>query len=372
MIKTLTIRLYPTKEQEVLFRKHIGAMRYIYNWALNKNNILYKNKKIKYSSFELSKQLTQYKKECLWLNEISSATLREAIRDLDKAYVNFYKGRSKLPKFKSKKYSKLTFYSRYEKVYFKEDVVNLEKIGKVKYKSSYDINLAKISKFKNPHISFNGRCWVLTIGIDMNNTIEKLTNESLGIDLGIKELAICSNNMVFPNINKGYVIKNLEKRLRRLQRKVSRKYEKNKQGNKYNKTCNIVRLEKQIKKLHRKLYNIRQNYIHQVTSTIVRTKPCRIVMEDLNIKGMMKNKHLSKAIQQQKLYEFTRQMKYKCEWLGIEFIQANRFYPSSKTCSNCGHIKKDLKLSDRTYICEECGLVINRDLNASINLANYR
>ena len=372
MIKTLTIRLYPSKEQEILFRKHIGAMRYIYNWSLDKNNNLYKEQNKKYSSVELGKMLTQYKKECLWLNEISNATLKESIRDLDKAYTNFYKGRAKLPKFKSKKKFKETFYSRYDKIYFKESMVNLEKIGKVKYRSSYDIDLTQISKFKNPHVSFNGRCWVLTIGVEIDNTIEQLINESLGIDLGIKELAICSNNMTFPNINKGYVIKKLEKRLRRLQRKVSRKYLKNKKGASYVKTSNIIKLEMQIKKLYRKLYNIRQNYIHQTTSTIVKTKPYRIVMEDLNISGMMKNKRLAKSIQQQKFYEFIRQIKYKCEWNGIEFVQVDRFYPSSKTCSCCGYMKKDLKLSDRTYICPECGLTINRDLNASINLANYR
>ena len=372
MIKTLTIRLYPSKEQEILFKKHIGSMRHIYNWALGKNNKIYKEQKKKYSSVELGKMLTQYKKECLWLNDISNATLKESIRDLDKAYTNFYKGRAKLPRFKSKKKSKEIFYSRCDRLYFKENIVNLDKIGKVKYRSSYDIDLTQISKFKNPHVSFNGRCWVLTIGIEIDNTIEQLTNESLGIDLGIKELAICSNNMVFSNINKGYVIKNLEKRLRRLQRKVSKKYLKNKEGSRYVKTSNIIKLEKQIKRLHRKMYNIRQNYIHQATSTIVKTKPRRIVMEDLNIRGLMKNKHLAKSIQQQKFYEFIRQMKYKCEWNGIDFIQANRFYPSSKTCSCCGHIKKDLKLSDRTYICSECGLTIDRDLNASINLANYR
>ena len=372
MIKTLTRRLYPSKKQEILFKKHIGAMRYIYNWALNKNNLLYKEQKKKYSTVELGKMLTKYKKECLWLNEVSNATLKESLRDLDRAYTNFYKGRANLPKFKSKKKSKEIFYSRHDRLYFKENIVNLENIGKVKYKSSYDIDLTQISKFKNPHISFNGRCWILTIGIEIDNTIEQLTNESLGIDLGIKELAICSNNMVFPNINKGYVIKKLEKRLRRLQRKVSKKYIKNKKGVSYVKTSNIIKLEKQIKKLHRKLYNIRQNYIHQVTSIIVKTKPYRIVMDDLNVIGMMKNKHLSKSIQQQKFYEFIRQMKYKCEWNGIEFIQVDRFYPSSKTCSCCGNVKKDLKLSDRTYICSECGLTIDRDLNAAINLANYR
>ena len=371
-MKSLKIRLYPTKEQEILFKKHIGAERYIYNWGLSLNNELYKTDKKKYSTVDLGKMLTQYKKEVLWLNEISNATLKESIRNLDKAYTNFYKKRAELPKFKSKKHCKLSFYSRYDKIYFKDNVVNLEKIGKVKYKSSYDIDLTKIFKFSNPHVSYNGRCWVLTLGIETKIEEIKLTNEVIGIDLGIKDLAICSNNMVFRNINKTKVVKNLEKRLRRLQRKVSRKYDMNKKGGSYNKTSNIIKLEERIKKLHRKLNNIRQDYIHKSTTSIVKAKPCRVVMEDLNIKGMMKNKHLSKAIQQQKLYEFIRQMKYKCEWLGIEFVQVDRFYPSSKTCSCCGNIKKDLKLSDRTYICQECGLVIDRDLNASINLANYR
>ena len=371
-MKSLKIRLYPTKEQEILFKKQIGAERYIYNWGLSLNNELYKTDKKKYSTVDLGKMLTQYKKEVLWLNEISNATLKESIRNLDKAYTNFYKKRAELPKFKSKKHCKLSFYSRYDKIYFKDNVVNLEKIGKVKYKSSYDIDLTRISKFSNPHVSYNGRCWVLTLGIGTKIEEIKLTNEVIGIDLGIKDLAICSNNMIFRNINKTKVVKNLEKRLRRLQRKVSRKYDMSKKGGSYNKTSNNIKLEERIKKLHRKLKNIRQDYIHKSTTSIVKTKPCRVVMEDLNVRGMMKNKHLSKAIQQQNLYEFIRQMKYKCEWLGIEFVQVDRFYPSSKTCSCCGNIKKDLKLSDRTYICQECGLVIDRDLNASINLANYR
>lgn len=371
-MKSLKIRLYPTKEQEILFKKHIGAERYIYNWGLDLNNELYKAEKKKYSTNDLGKMLTRYKKECLWLNEVSNATLKESIRNLDKAYTNFYKKHAELPKFKSKKHCKLSFYSRYDKIYFKDNVVNLEKIGKVKYKSSYDIDLTKIFKFSNPHVSYNGRCWVLTLGIETKIEEIKLTNEVIGIDLGIKDLAICSNNMVFRNINKTRIIKSLEKRLHRLQCKVSKKYDMNKEGRSYIKTSNIIKLEERIKKLHRKLNNIRQDYIHKSTTSIVKAKPCRVVMEDLNVKGMMKNKHLSKAIQQQKFYEFIRQMKYKCEWNGIEFVQANRFYPSSKKCSCCGNIKKDLKLSNRTYICEECGLVIDRDLNASINLSNYR
>ena len=371
-MRSFKIRLYPTKEQEVLFRKFIGTERYIYNWGLSLNNELYKAEKKKYSAHVLGKMLTQYKKECLWLNEISTATLKNSIRNLDAAYTNFYKKRAELPKFKSKKHCKLSFYSRYDKLYFKNDVVNLEKIGKVKYKSSYNIDLTKISKFSNPHVLFNGRCWILTVGIELPIKEVELTNEVIGIDLGIKDLAICSNKMIFKNINKTRAIKALEKRLRRLQRKINKKYINNKKGESYIKTSNIIKLEKRIKKLYRKLANIRQDYIHKSTTSIVKTKPCRVVMEDLNVSGMMKNKHLSKAIQQQNLYEFIRQMKYKCEWLGIEFVQVDRYYPSSKTCSCCGNIKRDLKLSERTYICQECGLVIDRDLNASINLANYR
>ena len=177
--------------------------------------------------------------------------------------------------------------------------------------------------------------------------------------------------MVFKNINKTRRIKNLKSKLKHLQRSVSRKYETNKQGSKYIKTNNIIKLEKEIALINKKLADIRNNHIYQSINTILKEKPYRVIMEDLNISGMMKNKHLSKAIQEQCFYKFISTMKYKCEWLGIEFIQADRFYPSSKTCSCCGHIKKDLKLSDRTYICDNCGLEIDRDYNASINLMNY-
>lgn len=370
-MKALNIRLYPTREQEILFLKHIGSQRYVYNWALAKNNELYKKENKKYSATELGKMLTKHKDEVEWLKEVSSTTLKESIRCLDKAYIKFYKGQSKLPKFKSKKKSKNSFYSRYDRIKFYENnIVKLEKIGKVKCKSSYNMDLTKVSKFINPHISYNGRCWILTLGIEIENRPHKTTDEVIGIDLGVKELAVCSNGMVFKNINKTNQIKKLEKRLKHLQRKVSKKYESNKKGGRYLKTNNIKDLEKRINKLHRKLKNIRLDYTHKCTSTIVKTKPCRIVMEDLNIKGMIKNKHLSKAIQQQNLYKFIRQLEYKCEWNNIDFVQVDRFYPSSKMCSNCGNIKKDLKLSDRIYKCE-CGLTIDRDFNASLNLANY-
>lgn len=371
-MKSLKIRLYPTKEQEILFYKHINCQRYIYNWALNLNNELYRKDKKKYSSTELSKMLTQYKKQKVWLNEVSSATLKESVRNLDKAYTNFYKGRTNLPKFKSRKKSKLSFYSRYDKIkFYQNNTVNLEKIGKVKYKSSYNIDLTQIIKFSNPHVSYNGRCWVLTLGIEVINEFQELTNAVIGIDLGVKYLAICSDGVVYKNINKEATIKKLEKRLKRLQRQVSKKYELNKEGRSYRKSNNIIKLENKINRLYRKLHNIRLNYIHQTTSAIVKTKPCMVVMEDLCIKDMMKNKSIAKQVQKIGLYEFIRQMKYKCEWNNIEFIQVDKYYPSSKMCSQCGEVKKDLKLSDRTYKCEKCGLIIDRDFNASVNLMNY-
>ena len=230
-MKTLKIRLYPTKEQEILFYKHINCQRYVYNWALSINNKLYKETKKKYSCNELGKILTQHKKDNRWLNEVSNATLKESIRNLDKAYNNFYKGRANLPRFKNKKKCKLSFYSRYDKVkFYQNNTVNLEKIGKVRYKSSYNIDLVSLTKFSNPHVSYNGRCWILTIGVNVDNEMQKLTNEVIGIDLGIKELATCSNEMIFRNINKDLVVRKLEKRLKKLQRKVSKKYELNKEG----------------------------------------------------------------------------------------------------------------------------------------------
>lgn len=375
MIKGFTIRLYPTIEQDILMRKHIGCQRYIYNWGLAKNIELYKHEKKKYSATELGKILTQYKKEdeVSWLNEVSNATLKEALRNLDKAYTGFYKGRNRLPRFKTKKKSSATFYSRYDKVkFYKNGTVNLEKIGKVNYKSSYDLDLTTISKFSNPTVTYNGRCWVLNVGIDIEPNIKKLEDKVLSVDLGLKQLAIVNiDGLDTPNINKTRVVKTLEKKLRRLQRQCSRKYLLNKKGESYFKTKNIAKLELKIKKLHRKLKNIRLNHIHQATSKLVRTNARLVVMEDLKVSNMMKNRHLAKAIQQQGFYTFINQMKYKCELNGIEFIQVPTFYPSSKTCSCCGNIKKDLKLSDRTYRCGKCGFVTDRDKNATYNLANY-
>ena len=374
MIKSVKIRLIPTKEQEVLMLKSIGVARFTYNWGLNRWNEIYEQNG-KPSKASIKKEFNntiKKQKEYSWLKEISSQTIAQVFDDLDKAFKNFFNGKSKYPKFKTKRKSRKSFYVRYDAVKFIDGKVNLEKIGKVAYKTNY--NIPQLSKYTNPRCSFDGKYWYLTLGFEHNeNQVELNKDLSVGIDLGIKDLAIinCLDEPI-KNINKSAKVKKLKKKIKRLQRQVSRKYEANKVGNNFVKTNNILKLEKSIKLIYRKLSNIRSNHIHQATNTIVKLYPYRVVMEDLNISGMMKNKHLSKSIAEQCLYEFTRQMKYKCEFNTIEFVQVDRFFPSSKTCSCCGEVKKDLKLKDRIYKCNNCGLEIDRDKNASINIGNYK
>ncbi|MCT8976613.1 transposase [Clostridium sp. CX1] len=374
MKRAINIRLFPSKEQEILMWKHVGSMRYVFNWGLDKQIKHYETTKKKLSVVELGVELTKLKNQegFEWLYDISHATLKEALRDLDRAYKNFFSG-SGFPKFKSKKKSKDKFYSRYDKIYFKENIVNLEKIGKIQCRYNYDIDLSKVNKFSNPRVRFNGRVWVLiaAIEIEEENRKEQLNNFTVGVDLGIKTLAVTNiDELDTKNINKTAKVKRITKKLKRLQRQCSQKYEMNKKGVCYQKTANIAKLEKKIKRLHSKITHIRENHIHQATCKIAKAKPFRVVMEDLKVSNMMKNKHLSKAIQEQGFSMFITQMKNKCAKYGIEFIQVPIFYPSSKTCSSCGRIKKDLKLSDRTYKCE-CGFVADRDKNASYNLAKY-
>ena len=222
----------------------------------------------------------------------------------------------------------------------------------------------------NPRFTFDGLHWWVSVSIETNDNLDIPTREGAGIDLGLKDLAICSDGNTYKNINKTNKVKKIEKRKRRLQRSISRKYNMNKEGERYKKTSNIVKREKELLKVSKRLTNIRQNHLHQTTSDIIKRKPSFICIEDLNVSGMMKNKHLSKAIQQQGFYEFRRQIQYKSEWNNITVILADRFFPSSKLCSCCGVIKKDLKLSDRIYQCE-CGNIIDRDFQASLNLKRY-
>ena len=368
MILAKKVRLYTNELQEEKLWKSVGTARFIYNWTLARQEENYKNGGKFISDRVLRKELTVLKKsELNWLSGVSNNVAKQAVKDACNAYKRFFKGLSDKPKFKSKRKSKKSFYNDNVKLKVKNGYVNIEKVGWIKIKEQIPIGV----RYSNPRISYDNKYWYISVGVEKEEIKEKLTDVSLGIDLGLKDLAICSDGTVYKTINKTYVVRKIEKRLKRLQRQVSRKYEQNKKGKEYVKTKNIIKLEKQIQQVHRRLANIRSNYLHQTTTSIVKTKPYRVVIEDLNVKGMMKNKHLSDAIRKQGFYEFKRQLEYKCKFRGIEFVVADRFYPSSKTCSQCGEIKKDLKLKDRVYKCS-CGLTIDRDLNASINLSRYK
>ena len=375
MILAKKVRLYPTEIQEQKLWQSVGTARFIYNWTIARQEENYKNGGKFIPDNDLRKEITQLKKTDLqWLSEVSNNVAKQAVKDACDSYKRFFKGLADKPRFKSRKKSKPSFYNDNCKLKVEDKSVLIEKVGWINIKP-YSIPLGV--KYSNPRISFDGKYWYISVGVERELSKVKLTDESIGIDVGVKDLAICSNGMTFKNINKTKEVKRLKKVLKRKQRKVSSKYDINKikKGGEnrcqFKKTNNIIKLEKEIRLLHRRLTNIRSNHIHQATNKIVKIKPSRVVMETLNIKGMMKNRHLSKAIAEQCLYEFKRQIQYKCKKYGIEFVEADKWFPSSKTCSCCGAIKKDLKLKDRVYQCS-CGLKIDRDLNASINLSRYK
>lgn len=382
MIKTYKIKLKPNNRQKTKMLQFCGAKRFAYNWALNKQKENYSSGGKFISDCELRKQFTQLKKtdEYRWLYSISNDVTKQAIKDCCMAYKRFFNGYEKAPKFKSKRTDRPSFYVDNIKIKFTNDKVKLENIATSKKKNKAKLNWIRLSernkiptdcKYINPHVVYDGINWFICVGIEFIDNKEVPANDGIGIDLGVKDLAICSNGEIFRNINKTKEVKKLEKKKRRLQRSTSRKYLNNKKGECYYKTSNIIKSEKKLLKLNHRLTNIRNDYLHKVTSEIINRKPKFITIEDLNVSGLMKNKHLSKAIQQQKLYEFRRQLEYKCKWNNIELRIVDRFYPSSKLCHNCGQIKSDLKLSDRIYKCE-CGYEEDRDYNASLNLRDCK
>ncbi|ORX24501.1 transposase [Thermoanaerobacterium sp. PSU-2] len=389
MIKTYKVMLLPNNKQKTKLFECAGVARWAYNWALEQEQISYKNSGKFINDRELRKRLTELKQteEYKWLNNYSNNITKQAIKDACTAYKNFFEGRNNFPKFKSKKRSKQSFYQDTVKIVITETQIKLEKLTTSKKKNKQKLNWIKLAekgriptgkniKYSNPRATFDGLNWWLSIGVEIQQEVNESLTEGIGIDLGIKDLAVVSTGQKFKNINKSKKVKKLEKRLKRLQRKLSKKYELNKiqiEGGeaRYRKTKNIKKLESLVLKIRRRLKNIRHNYIHQITTSLVRTKPKYVVMESLNTCGMLKNRKLSKSIQEQLFYEFKKQMEYKCAWNNIKFILADRFYPSSKTCSNCGYIKDNISLSERVFVCDECGYEIDRDLNASINLKNY-
>lgn len=381
MIKTVKVMLLPNNKQKNKLFACAGAARFAFNWALAYEKDNYAKGGNFLSDIELRKKLTELKKtdEFKWLNDYSNNITKQAVKDACTAYYNFFKKQCKFPRFKSRKKSKPSFYVDTDKIQFSGTHVKLEKLTNSKKANKQRFNWIKLSeknripsegKYTNPRVTFDGLNWWISVGIEVSENIDLPQNDGIGIDLGLKHLAVCSDKNSYENINKLNEIKRLKKKQRRLQRRISKKYLINKKGDSYCKTSNIIKSEKGLIKLNYRLTGIRHNYLHQVTSEIIKRKPSFIVLEDLNVVGMMKNKYLSRAVQEQCFYEFYRQLKYKSIWNNIKFIEASRFYPSSKLCCICGNIKSDLKLSDRTYKCS-CGNIIDRDYQASVNLYNY-
>ena len=382
MIKTIRVMLIPNNKQKTKLFQYANTARFAYNWALCREQENYKNGGKFISDGDLRKEFTQLKKtdEYAWLNNVSNNVTKQAIKDACEAYRDFFKGYTNFPRFKSKKHSVPKFYQDNVKIQFTDTHVKVEGFATSKKKNKQKLNWIRLAehsriptenvKYMNPRIKYDGINWWITVGIDYEDSTTLSSNEGIGIDLGVKDLSICSDGNTYKNINKSQKVKKLEKRKRRLQRSISRKYEKNKKGGSYCKTSSIIKREKELLKLNHRLTYIRQNYLHQITSEIIKREPSFICIEDLNVKGMIKNRHLSKAVQQQGFREFRRQIEYKSAWNNISVIIADRFFPSSKLCSCCGNIKKDLKLSDRIYKCD-CGNVIDRDYQASLNLKRY-
>ena len=378
MIKGFKIMIYPTKEQSGKIIKFCNASRYIYNWALSLEEENYNNGNKFISGYELTKLLTKFKKQegNEWLKEISGRALKVSVMNLANSYEVFFKGKSKHPKYKSKKHSKMSCATHEGTIIIEKKRIRCEKLGWIK-SHKHNIPIGNNVKYYNPKLSFDGDNFWFSVGVEVLDDDNKLNKneqktEPIGIDLGIKTLATCSNGINWnkPNISKE------KKKLKRLQRKVSREYQKMILLSKETKTKfqyiqksnNLLKLESKIRKVHKRINNKLNNNIHEFTSTLIKLNPEAIVIEDLNVKGMIKNKHLSEKIREAKFYEIRRQLEYKCNWNNIKLIIADRFYPSSKLCSCCGNKKAKLSLSERTYICDKCGAVIDRDYNASLNL----
>ena len=381
MLKSYKTEISPTREQIQKINRTIGVCRYVYNMYLA-HNIEARNNGDKFvSAITFSKWLNGYIKEhqeLSWIKEVSSKSVKKSIMDCENAFKSFFKGTSRFPRFKKKRNSntKMYFVRSNAKVIIKceRHRIKIPTIGWVRLKErGYIPDNPETHIIKSGTISKKAEKYYVSVLVECPN-IEKpnLINEGIGIDLGVKDFATISTGFKFKNINKTKHVRSLEKKLRRKQRKLSQKYEnlkKRKEEKKGDATReNIQKLEMEIRKIYQRITNIREDYLNKCVNEIVKTKPSYITIEDLNVRGMMKNRHLSKSIANQRFYEFRVKLETKCKALGIELRIADRFYPSSKTCHQCGCVKSDLKLSDREYICPECGYRSHRHHNASLNL----
>lgn len=382
MKRAYKIEINPTDGQKSKIHRTIGVSRFIYNFYIAHNKEVYEKEGKFVSGMDFSKWLNnEYipnNQDKKWIKEVSSKATKQAIMNGDKAFKDFFKGTKGFPKFKKKKNQDVkAYFPKNNKTDWtiERHRVKIPTIGWVRLKEFGYIPTDSI--VKSGTVSHKSDRYYVSILVEEDDIqVENPTNEGIGIDLGVKEFAICSDKKKFKNINKTPTVKKVEKKLKREQRKLSRKYESLKIRNKIEEgratRQNIKKQVVKVQKLHQRLTNIRTDYINKTVYSIVKQKPSYITIEDLSVSNMMKNKHLSKAIANQKFFEFRTKIISKSKQNNIELRIVDRFYPSSKTCSNCGEIKKDLKLKDRVYNCSSCGLTIDRDLNASFNLKNAK
>ena len=375
MLKSFKTEINPTEEQKVKIRKTIGTCRYIYNFYLTHNKELYdKGEKFmsgKSFSVWLNNEYLPQNPDKLWIKEVSSKSVKRSIENGCIAFTRFFKHQSAFPNFKKKGKSDVKMYfvkNNPKDCRCERHRINIPSLGWVRIKEKgYILTTKDGYAIKSGHVSIKADRYYVSVLVEIpNNKIANNSNEGIGIDLGLKDFAIVSNGKTYKNINKSAKLKKLEKQLIKEQRSLSRKYENLKKGESTQKT-NIQKQRLKVQKLHHRIDNIRTDYINKTIAEIVKTKPSYITIEDLNISGMMKNKHLSKAVASQKFYEFRIKLQAKCKENGIELRVVDRWFPSSKTCHCCGAVKKDLKLSDRIFKCS-CGYVEDRDFNAALNL----
>jgi putative transposase len=353
MLKGLKYRLYPTNSQKELIAKHIGSSRFVYNLALETKNTAYLGYKHNFSPFDLIKQLPELKKECEWLKEVNSQSLQQSIQNMDIAFKKFFKGAG-FPKFKSKHRGKQSF-SIPQNVIVENNLLIIPK-----FKEGINIVLHREIKgtIKSATISVTptGKYFV-SILVDTNTEIPTKApiteNATIGIDLGIKDFAITSEGEVFENP------KNLRKAQSKL-KYVQRKYSKNKGK----------RTKHRLALLHEKVVNKRKDFLHKTSTKLIRENQT-ICLEDLAVSNMVRNHNLAQAISDVSWSTFVTMLEYKADWYGKNILRIGRFAPSSKTCNCCGHINKELTLKDRSWTCPKCNSVLDRDVNASINIKSF-
>ena len=382
MLITYKTEIDPNPEQVIKIKQTIGVCRFIYNFYISKNQEVYKNDGSFITAFSFSKWLNNefipHNPDYLWIKDVSSKSVKQSIIYAERAFKRFFKKKANYPRFKKKNKSNVKMYfvkNNRGDCLCERHRIKIPTLGWVKLKEKGYIPTSKDGYIvKSGTISYKAGRYYVSCLIEIEDLPKQPLNSlGLGIDLGLEKFAVVSNGTVYKNINKSKKIIKLEKKLKREQKCLSRKYEQlknNKKGESTHK--NIDKQKLKVQKIHFKLNNIRTDHINKAINELVKTKPAYITIEDLNISGMIKNKYLSKSIKDQKFYGFRQKLFNKCYFYGIELRIADRFYPSSKTCHQCGSIKNDLKLSDRVYKCSECGEMIDRDLNASLNLRDTK